>query len=109
MYNLFIPLNYGPPMMIPFNVVYDLIGLCMLCVLINVAVSWVTTMGARVPLYNPIIRRIMNISGYLTAPIGRMVRPVRLGHALLDLSPFIVLVGLGLIQSLVFNIGRNLT
>jgi uncharacterized protein YggT (Ycf19 family) len=95
---LFIHPLFGGPMMVVFNLIYNVLGVMTLCVLIAAIVSWLRYSGVYTSRSNTVIQWIEKVSDFTCAPIRTVVRPARWGASLIDFSPLVTLVVLQVLQ-----------
>ena len=94
---VFIPFLFDPIYVLPLTLAHNALGLLTVTILLNVVLDLVNHMGGRVP-YNNITRAVDRVSDAVTAPLKRFIRPVRMGYALLDLTPLVALICLSVLQ-----------
>lgn len=72
-------------------------------ILIWVVLSWIAAYG-RLPWGHPVRRfydALSRVVEPLLAPIRRVLGPVRIGNAALDLSPIVLILVIGILQQIV--------
>jgi YggT family protein len=80
-----------------------LLTVAMWLILVWVVLSWIAAYG-RLPWGHPVRRFYDALSGVvepLLAPVRRILGPVRIGNAALDLSPIVLILVIGLLQRLI--------
>ncbi len=79
------------------RIVIDLVQLYLACIFIRIVLSWFPinpwSKGAKA------VRFLERITDPVLVPVRRLVPPLRVGGAALDLSPLIVLIGLQVVLS----------
>ena len=85
------------------GILANVVGILMLCILAEVVISWILASGGRVPLYNPIIKNVRKVAAFLTEPLRRVIRPLKLGNIYLDLSTWVAMIILGIGQQILFK------
>jgi YggT family protein len=70
-------------------------------ILIRVLLSWLPMAGVRIDPYNPIIRFLYAVTDPILEPLRRFTT-----IGMMDFSPIVALIGLGLIQELLVSILR---
>ncbi|NUL82977.1 MAG: YggT family protein [Armatimonadetes bacterium] len=92
----------------PTDLLIWMINLLVLCILFEVILSWLRLFNVRVPLYNPIIRSILRVSGAILSPVRdvlwRFTGRMGFGGMSIDFSPIIALVGLMFLSNLIVRI-----
>ncbi|MEP0766951.1 MAG: YggT family protein [Fimbriimonadia bacterium] len=94
---VFMPFLFDPIYVLPLTVAYNALGLLTVTILLGVVLDFVQHMGGRVP-YNGFTRTVERVSDAVTMPLKRFIRPVRMGYALLDLTPLVALICLSVLQ-----------
>ena len=94
---VFMPFLFDPFYVLPLTVAYNALGLVTVAILLGVVLDLVKHMGGRVP-YNGFTRTVDRVNDVVTMPFKRFIRPVRMGYALLDLTPLVALICLSVVQ-----------
>lgn len=67
-------------------------------IFVRIVLSWFPTTGGVVDQIN---RIVIGATDWAMAPLRRIIPPVRLGAAALDLSPIVIIIGVGALSSLI--------
>lgn len=65
-------------------------------IFVRIVLSWFPSTGGLVDQIN---RIVIGATEWAMAPLRRIIPPVRLGAAALDLSPIVIIIGIGLLSS----------
>ena len=87
-------------MLLAFNVmsvVCIVLNLFLVLVFVRVILSWFPPTGGA---FDAVQQWVFQATEWAFAPLRRILPPVRLGSAALDLSPIVLLVGISLLKSL---------
>ncbi|MFM7070150.1 MAG: YggT family protein [Actinomycetes bacterium] len=74
----------------------NLLSLLMILVLLRVVLSWFPPSGG---VFDAVQQLVFQATEWLFAPLRRVLPPVRLGAAMLDLTPVVVLLGLSVLRN----------
>lgn len=94
---VFMPFLFDPIYVLPLSAAYNALGLLTVTILLSVVLDFASHMGGRVP-RNKFTRTVEKVSDSVTTPLRRFIRPVRMGYALLDLTPLVALICLAVLQ-----------
>ncbi|GMV36193.1 MAG: hypothetical protein AMXMBFR61_07010 [Fimbriimonadales bacterium] len=94
---VFMPFLFDPIYVLPLCLAYNALGLLTVTILLGVVLDFVKHMGGSVP-YNGLTRTVDRLSDAVTAPLKRFIRPIRIGYALLDLTPLVALICISVLQ-----------
>ena len=93
---------YFAPMTSLIGIIYNLIGLLMILILIEVIISNIIAFGGKLSPYHPFVRFVRNIVNPIVNPVRRMLPPPhRTGGW--DFAPMIVLILLSLLRRFLIN------
>jgi len=106
---IFIPFSDYPPTMYLFVLLADVIAVCIVIVIIDAIVSWVSCMGGAGIKYYPMMRRVNKWATFLSAPVRRFLKPVRMGMGFVDFSPLVTAILLSFLQTGVMKLGISVT
>lgn len=104
---VFTPIGLDPRLML-FELLYNAIGVMMVIVVVSICLSWVAAAGNPQILYNPFLRKLNRWSAFITAPMRKLIKPVRAGMVFLDISSLLTLIALNLAQGAVIRLGYAL-
>ena len=72
-------------------------------VLARIILSWFMVGGAGNPTLSSVYRVLFGLTEPLLAPIRKLIPPIKMGMAYLDLSPFILLILISLARQIVYR------
>ncbi len=94
---VFMPILFDPIYVLPLTLGYNVLGLLTVTILLGVILDLARHMGGHLP-YNQFTRTVDRVNDAVTAPLKRFIRPVRMGYALLDLTPLVALIAISVLQ-----------
>lgn len=65
-------------------------------IFVRIVLSWFPSTGGAIDQIN---RFVIGATEWVMAPLRRVIPPVRLGAAALDLSPIVIIIGISLLSS----------
>ncbi|MCB1257158.1 MAG: YggT family protein [Microthrixaceae bacterium] len=80
------------------SVLCPLLNIFLLLIFVRIILSWFPATGGFLDQVN---RFVMIATEWIMGPLRRIIPPVRLGAAALDLSPIIVIIGISVISGLI--------
>lgn len=96
-----------PPLVSPIAIFIWALNIIVICILVDVVLSWISAAGGRIPWYNPVIQAIHKIADGVLSPIRSVLfhgRGISVGGMGIDLSPLIALILLQLVQRMLWGL-----
>lgn len=78
------------------NPVCLILQLFLVLIFVRIVLSWFPSTGGFLDQVN---RVVITATEWIMAPLRRIIPPVRLGAAALDLSPIVIIIGVSLLSS----------
>lgn len=80
------------------NILCSLLNIFLILVFVRIILSWFPPTGGFIDQVNHFVELTTE---WVMGPLRRVIPPVRLGAAALDLSPLIVVIGISVVRSLI--------
>lgn len=81
------------PLWLAINSALDLLQLIIIA---DVIMSYIPSL----PRHNPIVVLVHTVAGWVLDPIRKIIRPIRMGNAYMDISPIVAILAIQFLQKI---------
>jgi YggT family protein len=97
--------NFAPPTNV-FWILADVLQVLVILIFVEVLVSWAYMFGVRgASPYSPWVRNLRKVTDPILNPFRRLVPPYKLRG--LDISPFLAILVIQIVEGFLFKLGLN--